>query len=331
MDRCAALAVLAAFVLVAGQAAAQGLVRIDGSSTVFPIVESAAPGYRRAAGSPAGVAVAVSGSAGGLRKFCRGELDLANASRPIQRAEMVQCAQSGVRYFELPVGVDALTVVVHPSNDWLEGGVTLAELRRIWEPAAQGRVLRWNQVNPKWPDLRLRLYGPGADSGTFEYFTEAIAGKARASRRDYTASEDDEVLVQAVSRDRGALGYFGYAYYAENAGRLKAVPIVWREGAAPARPSLDAVLNGSYRPLSRPLFVYVSAASLARKEVASYVQYFLAHAADHVVRARYVPLPEGAYAQNRETLARGRAGTRFGGETRVGLTIEELMSLEVRL
>jgi len=277
------------------------------------------------------VTVGISGTGGGFRKFCRNETDVQNASRPITKGEMAECAKAGVQYIELPVAFDALTVVVNPSNNWLDNGISVAELRRIWEPGAQGKITTWKQVNPSWPDMPLRLYGPGADSGTFEYFTEATVGKARSSRGDYTASEDDNVLVQGVSRDKGGLGYFGFAYYAENRGRLKAVPIIWKDGGKAVPPSIETVENGTYQPLSRPIFIYINAKSLERPEVSQFVEYYMKNAPRLVKEVKYVPLPERAYAHNLQVLARRVLGTRFGGENRVGLTIDELIKLEAKL
>jgi phosphate transport system substrate-binding protein len=201
----------------------------------------------------------------------------------------------------------------------------------MWEPAAQGKITRWNQVNPAWPDAPMKLFGAGADSGTFDYFTEAIVGKSKSSRGDFTASEDDNVLVQGVSQDVNALGFFGYAYYAENQGKLKALPIVDKPGGAAVAPNEATVLDGSYQPLSRPIFIYVNEASLKKPEVREFVEYFNRHGAKLSKEVKYVPLPAKAYEYNLDALAKGRVGTKFGGENKVGLTIEELMKLEAKL
>jgi phosphate transport system substrate-binding protein len=198
-------------------------VKVDGSSTVFPITEAVAEDFQKAKRGKVRVTVGISGTGGGFKKFCRGETDVSNASRPILKAEMEDCRKNGVEYIELPVAYDALTVVVNPKNSFIKS-MTVAELKKIWEPAAQGKITRWNQVNPSWPNAPIKLFGAGADSGTFDYFTEAINGKSKASRGDFTASEDDNVLVQGVSRDVNALGFFGYAYYIENRDKLKPVP-----------------------------------------------------------------------------------------------------------
>ena len=224
-------AILAAtLVAVAAPLQAQ-IVKVDGSSTVYPVTEAVAEDFQKAKKQQIKVTVGISGTGGGFKKFCRGETDISNASRPILKAEMADCAKAGIEYFELPVAFDALTVVINPKNTFVKQ-LTIAEMKKMWEPAAQGKVTRWNQVNPQWPDAPMKLFGPGADSGTFDYFTEAVVGKSKSSRGDFTASEDDNVLVQGVSRDVNGLGYFGYAYYIENKDKLKAVPIVNDKGDA---------------------------------------------------------------------------------------------------
>ncbi|ROR35131.1 PstS family phosphate ABC transporter substrate-binding protein [Inmirania thermothiophila] len=329
-----ALGALAALALAAaalpGPAAAAELIRIDGSSTVYPITEAVAEEFQIAHRGRIRVTVGISGTGGGFKKFCRGEIDIADASRPIRPKERKACAENGVRFIELPVAFDALTVVVNPRNDWVDH-LTVEELRRIWEPAAQGRILRWSQVRPGWPDVPLRLYGPGSDSGTFDYFTEAVVGEAGASRGDYTPSEDDNVLVQGVAGDRGALGYFGLAYYEENRGRLRAVPI--RHGdRPPVAPSLETARNGTYQPLSRPMFIYVNAEAARRPEVRQFVEMYLDKAvAPQLVRdVGYVPLPEQAYDLALEHFRRGVTGTVFEEGSHVGIRIEELLRRERR-
>jgi phosphate transport system substrate-binding protein len=276
------------------------------------------------------VTVGISGTGGGFRKFCRGETDISDASRPITKSEMAACREAGIQYIEMPVAYDALTVVINPKNSWAKS-MTVAELKKIWEPAAQGKITKWNQVNPAWPDAPLKLFGPGADSGTFEYFTEAVTGKPKASRGDFTASEDDNVLVQGVSRDVNGLGYFGYAYYIENRDKLTAVSVVPQDGKPAVSPSMDTVINGSYQPLSRPIFIYVNAASAKKPEVKEFVEYYNRQAEKLVREVKYVPLPAKAYAYNLDTLGKMRVGTKFGGENKVGLTIEDLMKLEAKL
>src|SRR5512145_2108887 len=258
--------IAAAAALAAAPALAQQrIVKIDGSSTVFPVTEAVAEDFQKAKKQQVKVTVGISGTGGGFKKFCRAETDISNASRPILKAEMAECAKAGVEYIELPVAFDALTVVINPKNTFIKQ-LTVAEMKKMWEPSAQGKVTRWNQVNSAWPDAPLKLFGPGADSGTFDYFTEAVVGKSKSSRGDFTASEDDNVLVQGVSRAKGALGYFGLAYYTENKDKLRAVPIVNDRGQ-PVEPSMEAVLKGTYTPLARPIFIYVNAKSLAKPEV----------------------------------------------------------------
>jgi phosphate transport system substrate-binding protein len=316
--------------LVAGPALAQGgLVKIDGSSTVFPVTEAVAEDFQKAKKGAIKVTVGISGTGGGFKKFCRGEIDVSNASRPILKKEMDDCRQAGIEYVELPVAFDALTVVVHPRNTFIKQ-LTVAEMKKMWEPAAQGKVTRWSQVNPAWPDAPMKLFGPGADSGTFDYFTEAVVGKSKSSRGDFTASEDDNVLVQGVSRDANALGYFGYAYYVENKDKLKAVPIVNEKGQA-VLPSLEAVEKGTYTPLARPIFIYVSTKALARPEVKDFVQYYMTNGAKLAKEVKYVPLPAKAYQVAWDHVQKGKKGTVFGGNAEVGVTIDELLKREARL
>ncbi len=318
----------AALAGLAAPTAAQ-TVKIDGSSTVYPITEAVAEEFQKAKKGKVRVTVGISGTGGGFKKFCRGEIDISDASRPITRREMDECKQAGIAYLEMAVAYDALTVVINPRNSWAKT-MTVAELKKIWEPAAQGKITRWNQVNPAWPDAPLKLFGPGADSGTFEYFTEAVTGKSKASRGDFTASEDDNVLVTGVSRDINGLGYFGYAYYIENRDKLGAVAVVSPAGKAVA-PSLDTVVNGTYQPLSRPIFIYINAKSAQKPEVKEFIQFYNNQADKLVREVKYVPLPAKAYQYNNETLDKMRVGTKFGGENRVGLTIEQLMKIEAKL
>ena len=318
-----------AAVLLAGLAQAQ-VVKIDGSSTVYPITEGVAEDFQKMKKNAIKVTVGISGTGGGFKKFCRGETDVQNASRPIQDKEMIDCRAAGVEYIELPVAFDALTVVMNPKNTFLKA-ITVEELKKIWEPAAQGKILRWNQVNPAWPDAPIKLFGAGSDSGTFDYFTEAINGKSKASRGDFTASEDDNVLVQGVAQDVNAIGYFGYAYYAENQNRLKAVPIIEKPGKPAVGPSEASVLDGSYQPLSRPIFIYVSAKSLAKPEVREFAEYYMKNAAKIAKEVKYVPLPAQAYTIGLDHLAKGKRGTVFGGRNEVGVRIDDLLAREAKL
>ncbi len=306
------------------------VVKIDGSSTVYPITEGVAEDFQKMKKNAIKVTVGISGTGGGFKKFCRGETDISNASRPIQQKEMDDCKAAAIEYVELPVAFDALTVVINPKNTWLKQA-TVAELKTLWEPAAQGKVLRWNQVNPAWPDAPVKLFGAGADSGTFDYFTEAIVGKSKSSRGDFTASEDDNVLVQGVSQDVNALGFFGYAYYAENQARLKALPIVEKPGKAAVLPSEASVLDGSYQPLSRPIFVYVNVKSLAKPEVKEFAEYMMRNAAKIAKEVKYVPLPPKAYTIGLEHIAKVKKGTVFGGKNEVGVRIDELLAREAKL
>jgi phosphate transport system substrate-binding protein len=318
-----------AVLLAAPVQAQQKIVKIDGSSTVFPVTEAVAEDFQKAKKQQVKVTVGISGTGGGFKKFCRGETDISNASRPILKAEMAECAKAGIEYFELPVAFDALTVVVNPKNSFVKQ-LTVAEMKKMWEPAAQGKVTRWNQVNPQWPDQPMKLFGPGADSGTFDYFTEAVVGKAKSSRGDFTASEDDNVLVQGVSRDVNGLGYFGFAYYEENKDKLKAVPIVNDKGQA-VQPSMEAVEKGTYTPLARPIFIYVNAKSLAKPEVKEFVEYYMKNGGKLAKEVKYVPLPEPAYKIALEHVQKGKKGTVFGGISEVGVTIDELLRREGKL
>ncbi len=325
----AAAAVAAALAFAPGASAQQKVVKIDGSSTVFPVTEAVAEEFQKAKKGAVNVTVGISGTGGGFKKFCRGETDISNASRPILKKEMEDCKAAGIEYYELPVAFDALTVVVNPKNAFIKT-LTVEELKKIWEPGAQGKVTKWNQVNPAWPDAPMKLFGPGADSGTFDYFTEAVVGKAKSSRGDFTASEDDNVLVQGVSRDVNGLGYFGFAYYVENKDKLKAVPIVNSKGQ-PVEPSMEAVLKGTYQPLSRPIFIYVNAKSLEKPEVREFVEFYMKNGAKLAKEVKYVPLPDGAYKTALEHVQKAKKGTVFGGVPEVGITIEELLKREASL
>jgi phosphate transport system substrate-binding protein len=311
---------------VAGaQVASAQVVKVDGSSTVFPVTEAVAEDFQKMKKGAIKVTVGISGTGGGFKKFCRGETDISNASRPILKSEMEDCKKAGIEYIELPVAFDALTVMVNPKNTFIKS-MTVEELKKIWEPAAQGKITRWNQVNPSWPDAPMKLFGAGADSGTFDYFTEAIVGKAKSSRGDFTASEDDNVLVQGIARDVNALGYFGYAYYAENKDKLKAVPIVEKAGKPAVEPSEKSVLDGSYQPLSRPIFIYVNTKSLAKPEVREFADYYLKHGAKLAKEVKYVPLPDRIYTAGQERLSKMQKGTVFAGHADVGVKIDDLFS-----
>ena len=321
--------ILGAFLAAAPAFAQQQIVKVDGSSTVFPITEAVAEEFQKAKKNAVKVTVGISGTGGGFKKFCRGETDISDASRPILEKEMADCKAAGIEYYELPVAFDAITVVINPKNSFIKQ-LSVAELKKIWEPAAQGKVTRWNQVNAAWPDQPMKLFGPGADSGTFDYFTEAVVGKAKSSRGDFTASEDDNVLVQGVARDVNALGYFGFSYYVENKDKLKAVPVVNDKGQA-VTPSFDAVVKGTYQPLSRPIFIYVNAKSLGKPEVKEFVQFYMEQGAKLSQEVKYVPLPAHAYKTAWDHVMKNKKGTVFGGVAEVGITIEELLRREAKL
>ncbi|HET6639199.1 MAG TPA: PstS family phosphate ABC transporter substrate-binding protein [Gemmatimonadota bacterium] len=268
-----------------------GPVEIDGSSTVYPISEAVAEEFQ-IANPETRVAVGVSGTGGGFKRFCAGETDISNASRPIKDEEAMECEQNGVRYTEVRIAWDGLSVVTNPSNDFVQC-LTTEELKRIWEPGST--VDDWSQVRDGFPNKALRLYGPGTDSGTFDYFTEAVVGETDASRPDYTASEDDNVLVQGVQGDPGALGYFGFAYYEENADRLKLLGVDGGTGCI--QPSVQTIETQTYAPLSRPLFLYVSDRGLAKPQVEAFVEYHLQEGAELVRSVGYIALQPEQYAQ----------------------------------
>ncbi|HEU4593930.1 MAG TPA: PstS family phosphate ABC transporter substrate-binding protein [Pyrinomonadaceae bacterium] len=309
-----------------GAAGGARLIKIDGSSTVFPVTEAVAEEFQKEKRGGVRVTVGISGTGGGFKKFARGEIDVTNASRPILKEEMEQAKQNGVEFIELPVAFDALTVVVHPENDWVTS-MTVADLKKIWEPEAQEKVTHWNHVRPEWPKEKIALFGAGSDSGTFDYFTEAVVGKAKASRGDYTASEDDNVLVQGIEGNKYALGYIPYAYYAPHSTRMKAVGIEWDKNktAGPVMPSPENILAGTYNPLSRPLFIYVSRKSLDKPEVREFVEFYLKNVGTLSREVKYLPLPDTAYQMASERLRTGQTGTGFGGVPEVGLPVEEIL------
>ena len=293
-------------------APAPQVIAADGSSTVFPVTEAFAEEFQKATPGMR-VTVGSSGTGGGFEKFCRGETDISDASRPISATEIERCAKAGIEYIELPVAYDGLAVMVNPKNTWVDH-LTVGELKKVWEPAAQGRVTRWNQVRAGWPDREIRLFGPGVDSGTFDYFTEVINGKTAASRGDYTSSEDDNVLVQGISGDESALGYFGFAYYEENTDKLKLVPIDDGKddnGKGPIPPSPETVSGGTYRPLSRPIFIYVKVASLQRPEVQQFIGFYLTNTAKLVREVGYIPFTDAEYALVKQRFDSRRAGSMY--------------------
>jgi phosphate transport system substrate-binding protein len=301
-----------------------GSINIDGSSTVFPITEAVAEEFGRRTGGKVRVVVGVSGTGGGFSKFCAGETDISNASRPIKAVEAAACAKAGIEFIELPVAIDGLTVMVNPQNNFVQC-LTVAQLKSIWEPAAEGKITRWNQVRPEWPAEIIRLYGPGTDSGTFDYFTESVNGKAQASRGDFTASEDDNVLVQGIAGDRYSLGYFGYAYYVENTARLKAVAI--DGGAGCVAPTERTIFDGSYKPLSRPLFIYVRKEAAAQPHVREFIRSYLdAGGQGLVAEVGYIPYTSQVYELALARFQKGTLGTIFGGASPQHGTVEAVLT-----
>lgn len=265
-----------------------GTINIDGSSTVYPITEAAAEEFKKVY-PDVKVAVALSGTGGGFKKFVRGETDINDASRPITKFEDSIAKVNGIQYIDLEIAYDGLAVVVNPQNDWCKD-ITVAELKKIWEPEAQGKITHWNQIRPEWPNEPIHLYGAGVESGTYDYFTEAIVGKAHSSRGDYTSSEDDNVLVQGVSSDKFALGFFGFAYYEENKDKIKLVAI--DNGNGPVLPSIETVKNKSYSPLARPLFIYINNKAAERKEVQEFINFYLDQMNMLVPEVGYIPLSD---------------------------------------
>jgi phosphate transport system substrate-binding protein len=281
-----------------------GAVRIDGSSTVYPITEAVAEEFRETA-PDVRVTIGVSGTGGGFKKFAAAEIDVSDASRPIKHAESELAGGNGVSYVELPVAYDGLTIVVHPANDWAQS-LTIEQLRRVF--TTDGTVSRWNELDPAWPDRAIKVYSPGTDSGTFDYFKEVMGGD-RSIRSDISVSEDDNVLVRGVAGDEGAIGFFGCAYYFENEGKLRAVPV--DGGKGPVAMSVASIEDGTYAPFSRPLLVYVNAKSADRPEVAAFVDFYLEHAGDLASEVGYVRLPADIYARVRANWEARRTGTQF--------------------
>jgi phosphate transport system substrate-binding protein len=301
-------------------------VKVDGSSTVFPITEAMAEEFQKAEKGAVQVTVGISGTGGGFKKFCRGETDISDASRPIKDKEVAACKEAGIEFIELPIALDALAVLVNPKNTWVDH-LTVDELKKMWEPDAQGKVMTWKQVRDSFPDKPLKLFGAGVDSGTYDYFTEATVGKEHSSRGDFTASEDDNVLVQGISGDVNATGFFGYAYYHENKDKLKAVPISWK-GGKPVAPSIEGARDGSYQPLSRPIFIYVNkAAADTKPHVRKFVEFYLdnKNAQKLVKEVGYVALPEKAYEKAMDNFKKREIGTAFHG-SEVGVSVEALLA-----
>lgn len=298
---------------------------IDGSSTVYPVTAAAAEEFRKYA-KDVRISVGISGTGGGFKKFCNGETDIQDASRPIRPPEVEACKAKGIEYIELPVAYDGLSVVVSPKNTWAQC-LTVAELKKAWEPDAQGKVTNWKQIRDSFPDRPLNLYGPGADSGTFEYFTEAITGKAKSSRGDYQASEDDNVLVQGVSGDENSLGYFGFAYVVENPGKLKLVAVENEQGKC-VEPNEESISSGEYQPLSRPIFIYVRKEAAERPEVQAFVKFYLSKSFTPIIPTRevgYIPLTDELYAAITKRFEAKTLGTLFPNGLEVGATLDRYL------
>ncbi|ELR98480.1 PstS family phosphate ABC transporter substrate-binding protein [Gloeocapsa sp. PCC 73106] len=304
------------------QAGISGDIVVDGSSTVFPITEAMAEEFQKA-NPDVRITVGVSGTGGGFKKFCAGETDISNASRPIKTEEIEACAQAGIEFIELPVAFDAISVVVNPNNTWAEC-LTVEELNKMWAPEAQETVTNWTQIREGFPDRPLALYGPGTDSGTFDYFTDAINGEEGASRGDFTASEDDNVIVLGVANDENALGYFGLAYLTENADKIRGVKIDGGNGCV--EPSVATVEDGTYQPLARPLFIYVSKSALERPQVKAFVDFYLQKENVALVEeVGYVRIPDAIYDKAQARLNNLTTGTVFGGGSTVGVNLQEVL------
>ncbi len=312
--------------VAAARAALKGEIIGDGSSTVFPVTAAAAEEFRKQA-KDVRISVGIAGTGGGFKKFCAGETDLQDASRPISTTEDAECKAKGIEYIELPVAFDGLAVVVSSKNTFLSC-ITVAELKKMWEPEAQGKITRWNQVNAKWPDQPIKLFGPGADSGTFDYFTEAINGKAKASRGDFQASEDDNVLVKGVSDDPYALGYFGLAYYTENADKLKAVAVDAKGDGKCVSPSIATVKDASYQPLARPIFVYIKKSAATRPELKAFIEFYLSKEFTPKIQTRevgYIALEDAMYEAITKRFQAGTTGTLFPKGQEVGATLDRYL------
>ena len=311
-------------------AAVEGSVAIDGSSTVYPITEAVGEEFQKA-NPKTKVTIGISGTGGGFKRFCAGETDISNASRPIKPTEVEACKTAGVEYIELPVAYDGLAILGNPKNDWATC-ITVAELKTLWVPEAQGKIMKWSQVRAGWPDKDIRLFGPGVDSGTYDYFTEAVVGKEHSSRGDFQSSEDDNVLVQGIASDTQALGFFGVAYYEENKGKLKLLGVddgKPENGDGCITPTVQTIENGTYQPLSRPLFIYVKKSAADRNDVKAFVHFFLTQAPTLVKEVGYVPFKTDAYQMVRKRFDAHTTGSLFGGKgSQVGVTIADLLKRE---
>ena len=305
----------------------EGTILVDGSSTVAPITVAVAEEFQKQY-PEVRVPVGISGTGGGFKKFCNGETDISNASRPIKESEVELCKQNGIEYIELPVAFDGLAVMVNPSNEFVSC-LTVEELKKIWEPAAEGVITNWNQVRADFPNQPLSLYGAGVDSGTYDYFTQAIVGKEGESRGDFLPSEDDNVLVQGIAGDPNALGFFGLAYYEENKDKLKLVAIDNGDGNC-VLPSLETVTNGTYQPLSRPLFIYVNRERVDQKdEISTFISFYLQNAANLVLDVGYIPLTPEIYQLAQQRFDKRITGSIFEGVgSTVGVSLADLLAKE---
>jgi phosphate transport system substrate-binding protein len=302
-----------------------GIIRIDGSSTVFPVSDAVVTGFEKA-NKFAKVMLGISGTGGGFKKFCNGTIDIANASRPILAKEMAQCKASGIEFIELPFAFDALTVVINPINTWASS-LSVDQLKLMWDPTSQSKVMNWQQVDTSFPDLPLGLYGSSSDSGTFDYFSEALNIKSKSTRGDYHVAEEAHETASSVAGDINGIGYLGFADYEDHKQKLKAVEISWK-GGEPVSPSINHVLHGSYQPFSRPLMIYVNASSLKKPEVSAFVEFFIQNSKQYVQQVKYVALPDDAYTTLASRVKNQVIGTVFNGQNQIGITIEDLIQLQ---
>ena len=309
------------------------VIKIDVSSSVYPVTQEAANEFsfinnKDPNQTPTKVKIDVSGTSAGFKKFCAGETDINNASRPIHDHEIKDCDHARVRYMELPIAFDAITLVVKSQNQWAKD-ITLAEIKKIWEPSAEGKITKWNQIRASWPDLPLKLYGSTKDSGTFDYFTEAVVGQEGAIRKDYIAEKDYRILTQKVGNDPNALTFIPYAYYHSNKDILK--PLAVDNGSGEVFPSRQTVKWGQYQPFSRPLFIYVnSKATQDKPAVKEFVEFYINKSPELVSIVGYVPLTDETYKLDRVHFTQGKVGTVFDGQSQFNLTLEELLKKEAK-
>ncbi len=319
---------LALSLVLAQRVWAAEIITVDGSSTVYPITEAVAEEFQKVSGGVK-VTVGISGTGGGFKKFCRGETQISDASRPIKASEVEACRAEGIKYIEIPVAFDGLAVMVNPKNDWVDH-MTVNELKKLWEPEAQGKIMKWSDVRAGWPDEEVHLFGPGVDSGTYDYFTEAIVGKEHSSRGDFTASEDDNVLVQGIATDKFALGFFGLAYYEHNKDKLKLAAVDNEnpdDGAGPIAPSTETVENGTYKPLARPIFIYVSTKATENPVIQTFIKFYIEHAPELVKEVGYIALPASVYQLALERFENRKFGSvYFDKEAAKGKSLETLLS-----